>query len=58
VVLATGNHRAYNPKGIKDDPLSDPNTACAWHVYASHEGNDPSRWAATLDGLQRINPSS
>ena len=25
IVFATGNHWAYNLKGIKDDPLSDPN---------------------------------
>jgi len=56
VILATGNHWAYNLKGIKDDPLDDPNTAYTWHVYAGHEGNDPSRWAAALDGLHTVKP--
>ena len=56
VILATGNHWAYNLKGIKDDPLSDPNTAYTWHVYAGHEGNDPARWAAALDGLHDVKP--
>jgi len=56
VILATGNHWAYNLKGIKDDPLEDPNTAYTWHVYAGHEGNDPARWAAALDGLHKVKP--
>lgn len=36
VVFATGNYRAYKLKGIKDDPLSDLNTAYTWHVYVGH----------------------
>jgi endoglucanase len=56
VILATGNHWAYNLKGIKDDPLSDPNTAYTWHVYAGHDENKPQRWAAALDGLQQVKP--
>ncbi len=56
VILATGNHWAYNMKGIKEDLLSDPNTAYTWHVYAGHDGNDPARWAYALDGLDEIKP--
>jgi endoglucanase len=56
VILATGNHWAYNLKGIKDDPLSDPDTAYTWHVYAGHDENSPQRWAAALDGLHRVKP--
>jgi hypothetical protein len=56
VILATGNHWAFNLKGIKDDPLADPSTAYTWHVYAGHEGNDPARWAAALDGLHTVKP--
>ena len=56
VILASGNHWAYNLKGIKDDPLEDPNTAYTWHVYAGHDGNDPSRWALALDGLDEVRP--
>jgi endoglucanase len=56
VILATGNHWAFNLKGIKDDPLSDPDTAYTWHVYAGHEDNNPKRWAAALDGLHRVKP--
>jgi hypothetical protein len=36
VVVATGDYRSYNFKGIKDDPLSDLNTAYTWHVYVGH----------------------
>jgi hypothetical protein len=56
VILATGNHWAFNLEGINDDPLDDPNTAYTWHVYAGHEGNDPGRWAAALDGLHETKP--
>jgi hypothetical protein len=56
VVLATGNHWAYNMKGIKEDPLPDPNTAYTWPVYVGHDGNDPKRWAAALDGLHNVEP--
>lgn len=56
MILATGNHWAFNLEGIKDDPLDDPNTAYTWHVYAGHEGNDPGRWAAALDGLHETKP--
>jgi hypothetical protein len=56
VILATGNHWAFNLEGIKDDPLDDPYTAYTWHVYACHEGNDPGRWAAALDGLHETIP--
>jgi hypothetical protein len=43
-------------KGIKDDLLEDPNTAYTWQVYAGHDGNDPSRWALALDGLDEVRP--
>ena len=56
MILATGNHWAYNLKNIKDDPLSDPNIAYTWHVYADHDENNPNRWAAALDGLHRVKP--
>ena len=56
IILASGNHWAYNLKGIKDDPLEDPNTGYTWHVYAGHDGNDPSRWALALDGLDEVRP--
>ena len=56
VILASGNHWAYNLKGIKDDPLEDPNTAYTWHVYAGHDENKPARWAQALDGLEAVKP--
>jgi endoglucanase len=56
MILATSNHWAYNLKGIKDDPLTDPNAAYTWHDYAGHDENNPNRWAAALDGLHRIKP--
>jgi hypothetical protein len=54
VILASGNRWAYNLKNIKDDPLSDPNIACTWHLYACHDENNPNRRAATLDGRHRV----
>lgn len=56
VILASGNHWAYNLKGIKDDLLEDSNTAYTWHVYAGHDENKPARWAQALDGLEGVRP--
>ncbi|WP_224360525.1 cellulase family glycosylhydrolase [Hyalangium versicolor] len=56
VILASGNSWAYNLKGIKNNLLTDPNTAYTWHVYAGNDGNDPARWAAALDGLDQLKP--
>jgi len=56
VVPATGNHGAYNMKGIKDDLLEDPNTAYTCHVYAGHDENKPARWVQALDGPEEVRP--
>ena len=56
VVIASGNHWAYNLKGIRADLLADPNSAYSWHVYSGKEFNDPERWAAALDGLETMKP--
>ncbi len=56
IVLATGNAWAYNLRGIRNDPLGGVNVAYAWHIYAGHDDNDESAWAASLDDLQKIAP--
>lgn len=56
LLLATGNQWAYDLVGIREDPLSDPNTGYEWHVYGGHDGNDPAKWAVALDGLDRVKP--
>jgi Cellulase (glycosyl hydrolase family 5) len=56
IVIASGNHWAYNLKGIRTDLLADPNSAYSWHVYSNKEFNDPERWAAALDGLDTVKP--
>ncbi len=56
LVLASGDRWAYDLRGIREDPLPDPNTAYEWHVYAGHDRDDPKRWAAALDGLDAVAP--
>ena len=56
IVIASGNHWAYNLKGIRADLLADPNSAYSWHVYSNKEFNEPERWAAALDGLDSVKP--
>jgi len=56
IVIASGNHWAYNLKGIRADLLADPNAAYSWHVYSGKEFNDPERWVEALDGLEAVRP--
>jgi endoglucanase len=56
VIIASGNHWAYNLKGIRADLLADPNSAYSWHVYSGKEFNDPERWVEALDGLEAVRP--
>jgi len=56
VVLATGARWAYDLHGIRAAPLADPQAAYAWHIYAGHDDNDPARWTAALDDVDRTHP--
>lgn len=56
VVLATSNYWAYNMRGIRNDLLKGENIAYAWHIYAGHDDNDASAWAAALDDLETVAP--
>jgi hypothetical protein len=56
MVICTGDHWAFDLRGIRDNPIDDGNTAYAWHVYAGHEANDPARWAERLDDLHLEHP--
>ncbi len=56
VVLATSNYWAYNLRGIRNDLLKGGNIAYAWHIYAGHDEDDASAWAASLDELQTVAP--
>jgi aryl-phospho-beta-D-glucosidase BglC (GH1 family) len=55
IIIAAGDHYTFDLRGIKDNLLSDSNTAYAWHIYTGLY-NDPSIWAARLDELQKIKP--
>jgi aryl-phospho-beta-D-glucosidase BglC (GH1 family) len=56
LILATGDNFAHNLRGIKDNPLSDSNTAYAWHTYAESEENDEVQWAASLAEANTVGP--
>lgn len=55
IVIASGDHWAYDLSTVAADRLADPNTAYAWHVYA-----EPARpngdWARALGGLDEVAP--
>lgn len=55
-ILVTGGAWAHDLRGIAQSPLADPAALYSWHVYAGNEGDDPARWAALLDGVDRIAP--
>lgn len=56
IILATGNEWAYNLRGVKKDPLSGPNIAYSWHIYAGTDENDQTAWADALGELQTAAP--
>jgi hypothetical protein len=56
VVLVTGNYWAYELRGIKNNLITDSNTAYTWHIYGGHSDNDPVKWTERLDELYAIRP--
>lgn len=56
LVLATNDQWGYDLRGIRQSLLDDGNVGYAWHIYANHDGDDPTRWAEKLDGLHEVAP--
>jgi hypothetical protein len=56
LVLLAGDRWAHDLRGVRADPVDDPNAAYAWHVYANHDGDDATSWAEHLDELDRAHP--
>ena len=58
VVIAAGNHWAYNLKGVRSNLLNDPlkNVAYAFQLYAGKDDNQMTRWASALDRLNTVAP--
>ena len=56
IVLCAGGYWAHDLVGVKDDLVSDPRTAYAWHAYPNAERGDMAARLATLGGLQEKKP--
>jgi hypothetical protein len=57
VILATGNHWAYNLKKTSRMTRSRiPTLPTPGTTTGGHDENNPNRWAAALDGLHRVKP--
>lgn len=56
LVLVSGDRWAYDLRGIRADRIGDANLAYAWHVYANHDDDQPSRWRRRLGGLHEVAP--
>lgn len=56
LIIGAGPRWAFDLRGVRENPLKGANIAYAWHLYAGHENNDPSRWAEKLDNLERDYP--
>ncbi|UJW84813.1 cellulase family glycosylhydrolase [Devosia sp. SL43] len=51
IVLASGGRWAHDLTGAAADPLDDPRTAYAWHVYPNEDRHEPDRWFRSLGAL-------
>jgi hypothetical protein len=56
LIILAGGSWAYSLKGIRELPPTDANVAFSWHVYASKENNDETRWATAFDNLSQDYP--
>lgn len=56
VVIVTSGGWGYNLQGVRASPMTDKNTAYAWHVYAGTDDDDPEAWERNLDGLEQSKP--
>ncbi|MDR2479073.1 MAG: glycoside hydrolase family 5 protein [Treponema sp.] len=55
VCVAAGDYWTHDLRGIKNNLISDANTAYAWHIYPDRE-NSTARWEEALDGLYTVRP--
>jgi endoglucanase len=56
VIVAGGDYWTHDLRGIKNNLLSDANTAYAWHIYANNANNNAADWEKSLDGLNEARP--
>lgn len=56
IVLVSGNEWAYNLGTIETDPLTGPNVAYAWHIYAGNDDNKPERWLQRIERVRTFAP--
>jgi hypothetical protein len=56
VIIAGGDYWTFNLKGIRNNLLSDSNTAYAWHIYGGNSGNNTAVWENALDRLYEVKP--
>lgn len=56
ILLAAGGRWAHDLTGPAADPLPDPRTAYAWHVYPNEDRTHPERWFSSLGTLPQHRP--
>lgn len=56
IVLCAGGRWAHDLTGPAADPMPDPRTAYAWHVYPNEDRDHPDRWFKSLGTLPAHKP--